>query len=227
MQNKGYKKYRSETVRLKSWDYGWNGVYFITICTHKRKCYFGNVIEFSTDGHTDNVETQDFASLRSNSGEEIDSKRNAQYSVEMKLSEIGAIAETCWQNIPLHFPFVKLGEFVIMPNHVHGIIIIDKADDGRNKTDIKHGVETQNLASLRPDKQKPLNEFGPQSRNLASVIRGFKIGVTKNARKIQPDFKWQPRYYDHIVRDRKSFNRISKYIRNNPTKWANDKYYVQ
>ena len=223
MQNKEYKKYRSETVRLKSWDYGWNGVYFITICTHKRRCYFGEVIEFNTDGHIDNVEAQDFASLRSNSDRKIDSTKNA----EMKLSKIGEIAETCWQNIPEHFPFVKLGEFVIMPNHVHGIIIIDKADDGRNTTDIKHAVEMQNLASLQPEKQKPLNEFGPQSRNLASIVRGFKIGVTKRARRVQPDFKWQSRYYDHIVRDRKSFNTISEYIRNNPEKWATDNYYVQ
>lgn len=208
-------------------DYGWNGVYFITICTHKRKCYFGEVIDFKTDGHIDNVEAQDFASLRSNLDNEIDSKKNTEGNVEMKLSEIGVIAETCWQNIPLHFPFVKLGEFVIMPNHVHGIIIIDKADDGRNKTDVKHGVETQYFTSLRSGNQKPLNEFGPQSRNLASIVRGFKIGVTKNARIIQPDFKWQPRYYDHIVRDRKSFNTISEYIRYNPTKWATDKYYVQ
>jgi REP element-mobilizing transposase RayT len=217
MQNKGYKKYRSETVRLKSWDYGWNGVYFITICTHKRKCYFGEVIEFKTEGCTKNVETQNLASLRSNSDKEIDFKKNA----EMKLSEIGKIAETCWENIPLHFPFVKLGEYVIMPNHVHGIIIIDKVDDGRN------AVETQNLASLQPETQKPLNEFGPQSRNLASIVCGFKIGVTKNARIIHPDFKWQPRYYDHIVRNKKLFNRISEYIRINPVKWVTDKYYVQ
>lgn len=223
MQNKGYKKYRSETVRLKSWDYGWNGVYFITICTHKRKCYFGEVIEFKTEGCTKNVETQNLESLRSNSDKEIDFKKNA----EMKMSEIGKIAETCWENIPLHFPFVKLGEYVIMPNHVHGIIIIDKADDSINNTDTKHAVETQDFASLRSGNQNSLNQFGPQSRNLASIIRGFKIGVTKNARIIQPDFKWQPRFYDHIVRNRKSFNRISAYIRNNPVKWVTDKYYVQ
>ncbi len=61
MQNKGYKRYRSETVRLRSWDYGCNGVYFVTICTNNRKCYFGEVKEFNTDGY--NVETQNLASL--------------------------------------------------------------------------------------------------------------------------------------------------------------------
>lgn len=145
----------------------------------------------------------------------------------MQLSEIGMITETCWMEIPEHFPFVELGEYIIMPNHVHGIIIIDKKDDGRNKKGFKYGVDSQNLASLRSGKQKPLNKFGPQSKNLPSIIRGFKIGVTKNARKIQPDFKWQPKYHDHIIRDRKSFYRISEYIRNNPDKWAEDKYHVQ
>ncbi|MBD3616531.1 MAG: hypothetical protein HUJ22_08155 [Gracilimonas sp.] len=223
MQNKGYKKYRSETVRLKSWDYGWNGVYFVTICMQNRECFFGKVVGISIDDGTYIIERQDFASLYSNSSMGDNSGRNR----KMQLSEIGKIAETCWMDTPEHFPFVKLGEFIVMPNHVHGIIIIAKADDARNKTGAKHGIETQNLASLRPGNQNPLNEFGPQSRNLASIIRGFKIGVTKRARKIQPDFKWQSRYYDHIVRDRKSFNTISEYIRNNPVKWATDKYHVR
>lgn len=216
MQNKGYKEYRSETVRLKSWDYGWNGVYFVTICTHNRKCFFGEVVETNIDPD-ENVETQNLASLQPKSDEKIDSDAYAQ----MQLSEIGEIAETCWKNIPKHFPFVKLGEFVVMPNHVHGVIVIDKKDDGRNNE------ETEDFASQRRKNQKSLNRFGPQSRNLASIIRGFKIGVTKNTRKIQPAFKWQPKYHDHIIRDRKSFNRISEYIKNNPNKWIEDKYYVQ
>ena len=73
--------------------------------------------------------------------------------------------------MPEYFPFVELGAFVVMPNHVHGIIIINKPNNERN-------VETQNFASLQ---SKPANRFGPQSKNLASIIRGFKIGVTKNA----------------------------------------------
>ena len=92
-----------------------------------------------------------------------------------QLSKIGKQVETCWFDIPHHFPFVKLGEFVVMPNHIHGIIIIDKIN-----------VETQNFASLRQRKQQNIdkyqNKFGQQSQNLASVIRGFKIGVTKYTR---------------------------------------------
>ncbi|MGQ1891400.1 transposase [Thermophagus sp. OGC60D27] len=74
-------------------------------------------------------------------------------------------------------------------------------------------------------KNAPKNQFGPQSQNLASIIRGFKIGVTKNARQINPHFAWQPRYHDHIIRNEKSFYNISKYIINNPGKWTGEKFY--
>lgn len=79
-------------------------------------------------------------------------------------------------------------------------------------------VETQNIASLQANhtNQKPINKFGPQSKNLASIIRGFKIGVTKSARLINPDFSWQPRYYDRIIRDQAEHERIANYIRDNP-----------
>ncbi len=138
---------------------------------------------------------------------------------KMHLSEIGRIADTCWKDILNHFPFVHLGEFVVMPNHVHGIIIVDKPNDGT--------VETQDFASLPNLKQTPQNEFGPQSKNLASIIRGFKIGVTKNTQKIRLDFKWQTRFHDHIIRNEESFQRISEYIQNNPTNWKEDKFYLK
>jgi len=122
---------------------------------------------------------------------------------KMQLSSIGEIANTCWLEIPMHFPFVILHNHVVMPNHVHGIIQISKNDD------ISNGP----------------NKFGPQSENLASIIRGFKIGVTKNARTIYLQFKWQPRYHDHIIRNYRSFENISEYITNNPKKWKLDRFF--
>ncbi|MEM6807481.1 MAG: hypothetical protein AAF696_39145 [Bacteroidota bacterium] len=142
---------------------------------------------------------------------------------QMVLSELGKIAQTCWQAIPDHFPFVKLDAYIIMPNHVHGIIIVDKL--GTQHTDAQtqetHNVQTQNIASLRPH-----NTFGPQSGNLASIIRGFKIGVTKQARIILPEFAWQPRYHDHIIRNEESWDRIANYIVNNPASWKQDKFFL-
>jgi putative transposase len=69
------------------------------------------------------------------------------------------------------------------------------------------------------------NKFGLQSKNLASIIRGFKIGVTKNARKAHVDFKWQARFHDHIIRNDESYHRIKNYICNNPTTWVVDKFH--
>jgi len=131
---------------------------------------------------------------------------------KMVLSEIGKMAEKYWHEIPEHFPFVKLDAFVVMPNHIHGIIEIAKTDDGR-------------LPSSPPHTQpSSKNKFGPQSKNLASIIRGYKIGVTKNAKKISPGFAWQPNYYDHIIRNDDEYKRIKNYIINNPKKWNDDKF---
>jgi len=135
----------------------------------------------------------------------------------MQLSEIGDMTNKYCLEIPQHFPFVELDVFAVMPNHVHGIIIINKPNNERD-------VKTQNFASLQ---SKSGNKFGPQSKNLASIIRGFKIGVTKNARKIYPDFVWQTRFHDHIIRNDESFHRIQQYILSNPQNWTKDKLRVK
>ncbi len=130
---------------------------------------------------------------------------------EMILSPLGKAAWDCWLQIPNHFPFVQLDEFVAMPNHVHGIIIIDKGN-----------VETQDLASLQGTQR---NRFGPQSRNLASIVRGFKIGVTKFARQNDILFKWQARFHDRVIRDSEEHERIRQYVRTNPQRWHTDSLY--
>jgi REP element-mobilizing transposase RayT len=112
---------------------------------------------------------------------------------EMQLSEIGKIVNICWREIPQHFPFVELDAFVIMPNHVHGIVVINKNNE---------------YATAISSFAQSLNKFGPQSQNLASIIRGFKISVTKNARLIHADFAWQTRFYDHIIRNEQEYHQI-------------------
>ncbi len=71
-----------------------------------------------------------------------------------------------------------------------------------------------------------VNKFGPQSNNLASIIRGFKIGVTKSARLIHADFAWQSRYHDRIIRDQAEHERIALYIQDNPINWEQNDMYV-
>ena len=206
MTEKYKNKYRIQSARLQHWDYGWNASYFVTICTHDHEHYFGGIVDD-----------------------------------EMVLSDIGKIAWRFWGEIPNHFPFVILNAYVVMPNHLHGIIIIDKTDDGRNdgnnmdsvtvetqntQTPVDmQNVETQNFASLQQPDDQPQNKFGPQSQNLASIIRGYKTGVKKYATMNNINFTWQPRFHDHIIRNNKSYITIQEYIINNPAKWNDDTYY--
>lgn len=141
----------------------------------------------------------------------------------MSLSPLGNAAAECWNEIPVHFPFVVLGEFVVMPNHVHGIVVIDKPDTAAGGG---LGVETQNLASLQPSPSGPQNRFGPQSQNLASIVRGYKIGVTKFARHNSIPFSWQPLYHDHVIRNQDEYSRICNYIHENPQRWVDDRFYA-
>jgi hypothetical protein len=69
------------------------------------------------------------------------------------------------------------------------------------------------------------NQFAPQSKNLSSIIRGYKSAVTTYARKNRIEFDWQPRFHDHIIRSIDDYHRISNYIINNPAKWEDDKFY--
>ena len=186
-------KYRIESARLKHWDYGWNSLYFVTICTKDRICFFGNVV----DG-------------------------------KMVLNDIGKIVETEWlKTFEMRLDMnLDMGHYVIMPNHFHAIIGIgeneynSKRDTQRR--DAMHCVSTTTTNHTRNDTK---NKFGPQSKNLASIIRGFKIGVTKYVRLINPDFAWQSRYHDHIIRNDESYQRISEYIINNPLNWSSDQFY--
>ena len=194
------------TIRLKNYDYSKAGLYFITICTQNRDCMFGEI----TDG-------------------------------KMELSRIGKMAEKSWLEIPQHFPQVVLHDFVIMPNHVHGIIeittdtVVVGAKNFSPENDTEHSPEN-NTEHLPENDTEHLPEndtehsyagaknFSPlrgTARTVGSIVRGFKIGVTK-----QIGFSpWQRNYYEHIIRNRESYENIANYIKNNPLNWKNDCFY--
>ncbi len=204
MTEKFKNKYRIPSARLKNWDYGTNGAYFITICTQNRDHFFGEI-----------VETQFIA------------------------SEIGTLAEKYWMEITQHFPYVELGNFVVMPNHVHGILIIDKnrvdgngvdgdgvSGDGVSGTGVS--VETRLIASLPIPIPIPIPIPPPQiggvtgennpmiQDNISRIIRWYKGRCSFEMRKIHADFGWQPRFHDHIIRNAPEWERIQTYIENNP-----------
>ncbi|MBQ6771950.1 MAG: hypothetical protein IJP44_13375 [Bacteroidales bacterium] len=146
---------------------------------------------------------------------------------EMNYSSLGQSAIDCLQQIPTHFPHVEIPIFVVMPNHIHAIVIINAlapSVETQNLASQNHTInplETQDFASLQQAKQK----FGPQSKNLASVVRGFKIGVTKFANENDLSFAWQPRFHDHIIRNHHEMSLIADYIQNNVIRWKDDCFY--
>jgi putative transposase len=121
---------------------------------------------------------------------------------EIILSEIGVTAYEYWLNIPDHFSFIRLDGFQVMPDHIHGIIIIDK-------TEIP---ETDRMGPYQ-------NKFGPQSKNVGSIIRAYKAAVKSYAFTNKIEFSWQERFYDHIVKDEEDLFRIRRYIRSNVDNW--------
>ncbi len=136
----------------------------------------------------------------------------------MCINPIGTIVYNEWVQTPVIRPDMNLslGEFVVMPNHFHGILII-----GENEYNLQRNAQRRDAMHC----VSTLRAFGPQRKNVSSILRGFKSAVTKQARQITPDFKWQARFHDHIIRDDASFQRISNYINNNPANWGKDKFY--
>lgn len=119
-------------------------------------------------------------------------------------SIIGQIANDYCTQIPIHYPFVCLDEFIIMSNHIHMIISIQK-DENKDYTP---------------------NQYEPQSRNLSAIIRAYKASVKKYANQYNIPFEWQASYYEHIIRDICAYEHIRKYIQHNPNNWIADKFYT-
>ena len=138
----------------------------------------------------------------------------------IEFSTLGKIARQLWMNIPDTFHGVRLDEFVIMPNHVHGIITIEK---------IYRQTTCRNTPRRVPTTKHIRNGLQPLSKNsLSSIINHYKGGVTKYCRKNKLEFfEWQPRFYDRVIRDHKELYRIRQYIRNNPKKWIQEKNYPE
>jgi putative transposase len=120
---------------------------------------------------------------------------------KMIRNNYGDIVQSCWDDIPCHYPHVKLDEFVIMPDHIHGIIVInDNPVGSRHASTLLRG----------------------RSNVLGDIIGSFKSAATKRVNEIRHtsgSSVWQRGYYEHIIRDANSLNRIRKYIKYNPFEW--------
>jgi len=124
----------------------------------------------------------------------------------MVLNEYGKIVQAAWEDLSNHYTDVQLDEFIVMPNHVHGIIWL---------IDLKTNVDVG--AGLKP---APTWRFG-----LSEIVRGFKTFSSRRinvSRKTPGIIVWQRSFYDHIIRDEIKLNKIREYIMNNPAQWAMD-----
>jgi len=133
----------------------------------------------------------------------------------IQLSEIGRVVESTWCEIPMHFQNVSNEHFLIMPNHLHGIIIIENPPD-------------------RARHAAPLPQFNISSQKsnpstLGTIVGSFKSAVTKTIHQINglEDIKvWQRNFDEHIIRDEQEYRSIVNYIMTNPMNWENDPEYV-
>ena len=135
----------------------------------------------------------------------------------MHLSEQGRIAQYEWNNLSRRFPGIELDHYVIMPNHVHGILIRTQ----RIKPPIRDepsSVISHTTGILRTQRIDPM-----RSQKLHEIMRTFKAVVSCRIHKsATPEFAWQREYYDHIIRNQQQLDRIRTYIINNPTTWRKD-----
>lgn len=220
MIEKVERRYRIASTRMSKWNYGWNASYFATIFTEGKEPIFGHI-------------------------------NNQQY----RANSLADIAVECWQEMPYRYPFMQLDEFVVMPNHVHGIVRIKHGDGGLvtegckyvcSSRDAINRVSTSTpckssiapyvsagkpllstVANLitaydinSPSQEQPGGITGRHNpmlhENLSRVIRWYKGRITYECRKINPNFGWQERYHEHIIRNEDSYQKIKTYIINNP-----------
>jgi putative transposase len=148
---------RRRSLRLPGYDYSQAGAYFITVCTHNRKIFFGEVL-----------------------------------NDDMRLNEFGMLVKHTWDNLPRHYGGIELDAFIVMPNHVHGIIILaDEPEMRRTISEIVRGFKT----------------FSARNVNERCGRRGAL---------------WRRGYYEHVIRNEEELNRIRDYVAGNPARWADN-----
>ena len=152
------------------------------------------------------------------------------------LFDLGHIANECWQDIPFHFTNAEAEPWVIMPNHVHGIITILENERGEmllpGKGTILPGRGT--ISGLRQQDRAPTNNISTSSKekygkpapdSLATIIRTNKAAVSHQKKILSVSNIWQRNYYEHIIRNDHELNEIANYISSNPQTWAEDPEY--
>ena len=161
------------SIRLQNYDYSQPGAYFVTICTHKKRFRFGQIV----DG-------------------------------EMQLNKTGYLVQSIWESLHERFPAIQLDTFIVMPNHIHGIILIAEDRVG--------AIHELPLPQTRIQRRRML---------LPKVIGYFKMNTAKRVNKMHDTrgaSLWQRNYYEHVIRSEDELQQIQEYILNNPARWFED-----
>ena len=141
---------------------------------------------------------------------------------EMRLSAMGQIIEIEWRRLTDHFNHLELGAFVIMPNHVHGILILSTGEASAQIVSYP--------AEIRWADASPQPPIGTQPGSLGAILQNLKSVSTRKINQLQctPGAPvWQRNYYEHIIRDEADWRRIAAYIQNNPARWTDDQLHPQ
>ncbi len=146
---------------------------------------------------------------------------------EMRLNCFGKIVENAWFDLPNHYGHVELGAFCIMPNHVHGIVVL--IDDGRGGSSAPDNVNLPDgiLAGKPSLPDKETRPYGKPEKHhpLSEIIRAFKSFSAKriNVLRKTPGIPvWQRNYYERIIRNEREMDAIWRYIEANPANWGKD-----
>jgi putative transposase len=158
----------------------------------------------------------------------------------MVLNDVGTIASDIWHALPGRLTHIDLDAFVLMPNHLHGIIVINdvsETDDSQEMAKQEANVRAQCIAR-NPRRGETPEESQASSRSrqgaihcartnpkaLGNIMRVYKAVATDRIRRTAtPDFRWHRNYYDHIIRDEPDLDRVRAYIAGNPANWPFDR----
>ena len=140
---------------------------------------------------------------------------------EMRLTPLGEVVRGCWNEIPRHFSHVEQDEFVVMPNHLHGIIVINNAVINVGAQHAAPGVYMADVE--RAQRAAPLRNVLPAS--LGAVVRSFKSACTKRINELRatPGLPvWQRNYHERVIRHDNELHALRHYIQSNPARWEED-----
>ena len=146
---------------------------------------------------------------------------------EMRLNDAGRAVRECWKAIPDHYPHAEIDAFIVMPNHMHGIIVITHTPAGTRhdrRPGEEHAPDAYTLVGARH--ASPLHRARqPSKGTLGTIVGSYKSAVSKQInylRRTPGAPVWQRNYYEHVIRNEKSLHDVRQYITHNPAKWPDD-----